>query len=300
MRLSRAFKVRALRGLGFALGSSLLAAGIGFAAYRLWLAAGPDSALGPNELARGIVYRRVPLQTPRRAVAHILQIDLAAPRLRMVITPPVAGSRCLPARLTSEFLVATKSVVAINGAFFHPFWSNAPWDYYPHEGDCTYVLGRWSAQGQTYGRRWKGAALSFGPALEPAVGRLPDAKWMVEGKSWLVKDGMALRHAADEQDAKPYPRNVMCIGRAPHSLLSILVDGRQPGYSDGLTLGEVAEFAAQRGCAAAIELDGGGSVSLAWHGPHGVVLLNRPFHTRIPGRERPVANQIGFGTEPGD
>jgi hypothetical protein len=205
----------------------------------------------------------------------------------------------MPARRTSDFLAATKSAVAINGAFFHPFWSNAPWDYYPHQGDCTYVLGRWSAQGRTYGQRWRGAALSLGPELEPKVGRLAGAPWMVEGKSWLVRDGVALRRAADEQDAKPYPRNVMCIAREPHTLLSILVDGRQPGYSDGLTLGEVAEFAALRGCADAVELDGGGSVSMAWRGPHGVVLLNRPFHTRIPGRERPVANHIGFGTAPG-
>jgi len=110
---------------------------------------------------------------------------------------------------------------------------------------------------------------------------------------------VALRRAADEQDANPYPRNVLCIAREPHTLLSILVDGRQPGYSDGLTLGEVAEFAALRGCAAAVELDGGGSVSMAWRGPHGIGLLNRPFHTRIPGRERPVANHIGFGSAPG-
>src|SRR3982750_3713255 len=115
-RLSRSFKVQVLRGLGFAVGSLLLTAGLGFAAYRVWLAAGPDSALGPTELAAGIVYRRVPLRTPRRAVTHIVRIDLGAPRLRMVITPPVAGSRCMPARLTSEFAVTTNSVVAINGA----------------------------------------------------------------------------------------------------------------------------------------------------------------------------------------
>jgi hypothetical protein len=293
---------RVLRGVCFAVGALLLTAGVCFAAYRGWLAAGPDSPLGPTELAPGIVYRRVPLQKPRRAVAHVLQIDLAAPQLRMTITPKVLGVHCMPARRTSDFLVASKSVVAINGAFFHPFWSKGPWNYYPHEGDCTYVLGRWSAQGQKYGQKWKGVALSFGPGLEPTAGRLADAPWTVEGKTWLVKDQVVLRHAADEQDAKPYPRNVMCIAREPHSLLSILVDGRQPGYSDGLTLGEVAEFAAQQGCAHAIELDGGGSVSMAWRSPHGVVLLNRPVHTRVPGRERPVANHIGFGfgTGPGE
>nr|WP_324250422.1 phosphodiester glycosidase family protein [Xanthomonas vesicatoria] len=42
-----------------------------------------------------------------------------------------------------------------------------------------------------------------------------------------------------------------------------------------------------------INLDGGGSSTLAARVDGRVRTLNRPIHTGIPGRERPVANQLG-------
>ena len=48
-----------------------------------------------------------------------------------------------------------------------------------------------------------------------------------------------------------------------------------------------------------MNLDGGGSTSIAIDdGRGGVRLLNSPIHTRIPWRERPVANHLGVFAEP--
>jgi hypothetical protein len=66
MRLSRTFERRVLKGLGLAVGWLLLTAGVFFAAYRGWLASGPDSALGPTELASGIVNRPIHTRIPGR------------------------------------------------------------------------------------------------------------------------------------------------------------------------------------------------------------------------------------------
>jgi hypothetical protein len=55
------------------------------------------------------------------------------------------------------------------------------------------------------------------------------------------------------------------------------IDGRQPG-SDGATTGELGSLLAGAGAADGINMDGGGSTTLAWWNPttRGAELLNRP------------------------
>jgi hypothetical protein len=73
----------------------------------------------------------------------------------------------------------------------------------------------------------------------------------------------------------------------------VVVDGRQPGYSVGMRLGTLAERLASMGAQWAVEMDGGGSSTLATTtGPQPRV-LNCPIHTRLPCRARPVAAQLG-------
>jgi exopolysaccharide biosynthesis protein len=79
------------------------------------------------------------------------------------------------------------------------------------------------------------------------------------------------------------------------TLLILVVDGRQPGYSQGLTLLEMAELMRSYGARNAINLDGGGSSTLVMEGPLGFpVVLNSPIHLYIPGLQRPVGNHLGI------
>jgi hypothetical protein len=73
----------------------------------------------------------------------------------------------------------------------------------------------------------------------------------------------------------------------------VVVDGRQPFWSHGATLQELAGIFRRLGAADAINLDGGGSTTMAVAGPAGARVVNSPVHTGIPGRERPVANHLG-------
>lgn len=70
-----------------------------------------------------------------------------------------------------------------------------------------------------------------------------------------------------------------------------MVDGRQPGWSVGATLPELAALLAEAGPWNALALDGGGSTAM-WYrelgAPAGRV-LNRPSD----GRVRPVASHLG-------
>jgi exopolysaccharide biosynthesis protein len=79
----------------------------------------------------------------------------------------------------------------------------------------------------------------------------------------------------------------------------IVVDGRQPNYSEGVTLPELTQIVIEHGGDAALNLDGGGSSTLVVEGPKGEpAVLNSPVHGRIPpGRERPVANHLGVFAE---
>lgn len=79
------------------------------------------------------------------------------------------------------------------------------------------------------------------------------------------------------------PRSAIGIDRAGQ-LWFVAADGRDPMYSVGLTLPELASEMQKLGCTEAICLDGGGSTALVING----ILVNRPSD----GIERRVANAL--------
>ncbi|MDQ2693735.1 MAG: phosphodiester glycosidase family protein, partial [Chloroflexota bacterium] len=75
----------------------------------------------------------------------------------------------------------------------------------------------------------------------------------------------------------------------------VVVDGRQPFYSEGATFVELAEILIEQGAFMAMALDGGGSSTLVVEGENGAPrILNSPIDSLIPGRERPVGNHLGI------
>lgn len=80
-----------------------------------------------------------------------------------------------------------------------------------------------------------------------------------------------------------HPRTGIGYSKDSRKLFLFSVDGRQPGYSAGMTLYEMADFLLGAGAFHAINLDGGGSTTMVVS--HKVV--NRPSDTA---GERPVAN----------
>jgi exopolysaccharide biosynthesis protein len=61
----------------------------------------------------------------------------------------------------------------------------------------------------------------------------------------------------------------------------------------GASLPEMVTLFRELGAADAINMDGGGSATMAVVDKSGTPkLLSSPIHTNVPGRERPVANHI--------
>lgn len=80
-----------------------------------------------------------------------------------------------------------------------------------------------------------------------------------------------------------HPRTAVAI-RADGVVLLVVVDGRQPGHSAGMTLPELAALLRELGAVDALNLDGGGSTTLAIRGR----VANRPSDPA----ERPVTNAL--------
>lgn len=81
-----------------------------------------------------------------------------------------------------------------------------------------------------------------------------------------------------------HPRTL--VGRTDDgTVLLVTVDGRQPGYSVGMSLREAQDFMDSLGAVEAINLDGGGSTTFVAHR----IMLNRASDKGI---ERPVADAL--------
>lgn len=80
------------------------------------------------------------------------------------------------------------------------------------------------------------------------------------------------------------PRTVVAQ-RADGVVIFLVVDGRQPGHSIGITMGEAAELLYQYGAVTAAACDGGSSSVLAYNGE----IINSPSTPMVTGRYLPNA-----------
>ena len=93
-----------------------------------------------------------------------------------------------------------------------------------------------------------------------------------------------------------HPRTAAGLDREGHFLYLVVVDGRQPGYSEGMTTYELAGLLKGIGCWDALNLDGGGSSVMAVRGAEASLdVLNNPCNGSLPGHAvlRPVPVLLG-------
>ncbi len=112
----------------------------------------------------------------------------------------------------------------------------------------------------------------------------------IGGTPRLIRDGK-ISIESEQENNRPdfattrHPRSAAGFDENTHRMYFVVVDGRQAGYSVGMTLPELAAFLRELGCTQAINLDGGGSSTLVVRGE----VMNRP--SDVTG-ERPVANAL--------
>ena len=259
----------------------------------------------------GVELTQWELTEPRQLSLVAARVDLRAPGLRWLATPPAgpdAGPLAPPGRhvgetvgrLTSSFLREHGLQLAINAAPFGPVVEE--------EGSLLDVAGLQVSQG----RLVSGQAKRY-PALmlmRDGSARIVEPPFDLEGVDNAVggfdvvlRQGQALfspgSGATGAHTSALHPRTAVGISGDGRHLLLLVVDGRQPGFSLGVSLAELAQLLAGLGATEGINLDGGGTSTLVVQGSEGQPQVqNRPIHRGQPGRERVSASHLGLWAMP--
>jgi len=272
--------------------------------YLLYDRGRPAPVVVKRTLYEGVTYRRIVHVFPRPMIAHVIIIDRKTAKAEFFITPADSSGEELPlnARTTSQFLEEFGLQIAINGDGFSPWWSRGPADYYPHEGDPVVPHGLTASNGDIY-TDGVNASVGTPPALyisrnhSPSFNRKPNKVYnAISGDRMLIEKGEIVSGLDDEVSQ---PRTAIGVNSNGRYFYLIVVDGRQPFYSDGATFAELAQLLFDQGAFRAMALDGGGSSTMVIEGENGEpVILNSPIDHYIPGSERPVANHFGVYVNP--
>lgn len=247
----------------------------------------------------GITYSLVTKTEPRALRIHQLKIDLKNPRIEMASVLGKDPDGDGPAETSLE----------------------APATLIDRCGGLAFVnANRWQGMPDPEGKRstdWtlnmpvdmQGLAVSEGEVRSPAendycafwvddkgaphIGN-PEAgakvRAAVAGFTRLVKDGQIVQ----PDDPAIHPRTALGLDAENRYLYLVVVDGRQPGYSEGMTTPELAQYMLALGCANAVNLDGGGSsVMLVTDAKTRQYVLNDPS-TKVYGMSiaRPIPSGL--------
>jgi hypothetical protein len=265
----------------------------------LWIKFRPQPAPTQEMIFQGVEYIRDVRNSPRLMLIHVIKVDLKTEGIRTLVTPgDPKVELSLNAQTTSQFLKGYVLQVAVNGDGFTPWHSNSLWNYYPHAGDPVDPIGFAASRGEAYADVEKGHPILYLTSnnkarFNAAFGNTYNA---ISGSEMLVRNGQALKNFSENE---PQPRSAVALNQSARYLILVIVDGRQPGYSMGATLDELAEIITFYGGYNAMNLDGGGSSTLVKEGFLGrAEVLNSPIDNQIPGRERAVANHLGIWAKP--
>jgi exopolysaccharide biosynthesis protein len=249
-----------------------------------------------------ISYQHIVRRDPNYSI-HVMRIDLKDPRVSVHVSrggpdPDGDGPWLTTLMPTSEIAEREKYDVAINGDFFE---AEATKDI---EGRNTgYVRGKAAAPvgtAMTGGVLWHQAAharpyLEITESKEAKLleGQPPveaSAREIISGSQIIVRDGYAVPFTGAFATNR-HPRTVVGIDSSGTQLTLLVVDGRQPQLSIGMTLAELSDEMIRLKCSTAINLDGGGSTTLVCRSPETKKLkvINSPSDTK----ERSVADILG-------
>lgn len=146
------------------------------------------------------------------------------------------------------------------------------------------LVARGNAAAKLQTEAQPGTTVTLRLILQPDWSTVADA---IGGGPLLVRDGAPVYRANEafttSQLAPRGPRTA--VGqRADGGVLLVTTDGRQPGYSVGMTNFELAQTLVRLGAVRGMALDGGGSATLAFEG----TVLNSPSD----GKERAVSTAL--------
>jgi hypothetical protein len=217
--------------------------------------------------------------------AYIVRVNLTAPGVSFTTTPAAPGTTPntgtaneVVTQTTSQFLKSSGAQVAINTNFFScPCVTNA--------SNSEYLLGLEMSNGQLVSSDQPGyTALLLSQTNQASfaaggtVGSTAGIANAVSGGGFVLQNGVDVVNGSIAGDPlNPNPRSVGGISQNGKYLYLVAIDGRQAGYSAGVTQAEESDLMLALGAWNAINFDGGGSTALAVQGADGNPdVLNKP------------------------
>jgi len=205
-------------------------------------------------------------------------LDLKLSQLETVVTPPDVGEKHYP-RTVSEFANQFNVKVAVNG------------DGFSIIEDMVKVISLNASSGIKYGEQ-----LEFRPVMNISKDDDISFFWKnlqnenlwnsVAGDRFILQNGV---YNSNITDSASEPRTVAGVTTSGNLVL-LVADGRQPGVTEGLTFPQIASVLQEFEVRTAINLDGGGSSTMFADNK----VQNVPIEDYVPGKERAVANHLGF------
>jgi len=239
---------------------------------------------------------------------NVLEIDLNCPAISFFVTPggpeyddpKTEVQEEVLAQRTTTFMANYGLQLGINGDFA----ASAPGPRYEYQPRV--VLGLAVSNGVQYstddGRpaltlprnAWSGTAY-IGRAPFPA-----DVHNAIGANKMLVENGQPVDPLAWDPIGgalNQNPRTASGLSADGRKLIIVVIDGRQAGFSEGVTLPEMAEYLIEFGAYTGLNHDGGGSSTMVSTDEFGPTIINYPSDA---GGERIVSNHLGIFSTPAE
>lgn len=224
----------------------------------------PVSGSDPSASRSGLEYELRELQDPRPNRAHILCVDLSNPEIKpvVVVADDPDGDGPAETALTDPRKLANHPQVIA-------YINTNPWNNLPDE-DGGKTRGYYDGRPVDI----RGWAVSEDETRSPSEGHTA-AVWVGESGKVTIGNGPGIESAAqamagfqpvllkgsnvtDPSEVR-HPRTAIGLNREGTVMWLVVVDGRQDGFSEGMSLFELAELMKDLGCWDAVNMDGGGS-----------------------------------------
>lgn len=260
-------------------------------------------AARPTRTFPGVAYYSETRTNPPMRL-FVAEVDLTCPRVHLRVAPGGPDPDG-PGKWQTVLMQPTKIAgrerfdLVVNGDFFSLLKVKNP-------KGTNYVVSplNWASvtgPAVTDGREWavapeKRPCLVVHKNQRVSIEKLADAsaddQEVIAGNIVLVEDGKVLPKPSKIRN----PRTAVGLDKTASKLFILVVDGRKPGVSIGLSDAGMAGEMLRLGCWNAINLDGGGSSVMAVRDVASgeIKILNTPSD----GHERAVANVLGITVDP--
>lgn len=232
---------------------------------------------------------------PRPLRVWVATLDLTCPNVELVLTGPaqVEPPHHVRTETTYEFAKREGTLLAVNACIFGPNEGRS--------GMPATIEGLLLSRGRLVAPPKPGMPMLLfdarnqphrlpGDATAEQIARFHHG---LAGFQYVLEDGV---NRFDQQPATPlHPRTALGLAPDRKTLFVLVVDGRQPGFSEGVSERELAELGRSIGCGDVLNLDGGGSTTLVTFDSarREQRVANQPVGLKLPGTLRPVGGSLG-------